>query len=57
MVSINLHHITLYNYDVILCTGEMLDHEPVGFEVNREDIGGEKIKVLYSRQNDKFLQM
>ena len=35
----------------------MLDNEPVGFEVNRDDTGGEKVRVLYSRQNDKYFQL
>ena len=38
----------------------MLDMEPIGFEVNRDgdDIAnGEKLRVLYSRTNDKFFQL
>ena len=35
----------------------MLDCEPVGFEVTREEIGGERTKVLYSRHNDKYFQL
>lgn len=36
----------------------MLDIEPIGFEVNRDrDYDGEKLRVLYSRPNDKFLQL
>ena len=34
----------------------MIDMQPFGFEVNRDN-DGEKLKVLYSRQNDKFFQL
>ena len=34
----------------------MLDSEPIGFEVNR-DSDGEKLRVLYSKTNDKFFQL
>ena len=36
--------------------GQMIDMQPFGFEVNRDN-DGEKLKVLYSRQNDKFFQL
>ena len=45
---------------ITLSVGEMLDIEPIGFEVNRDgdDIAnGEKLRVLYSRTNDKFFQL
>lgn len=32
----------------------MLDSEPIGFEVMRDYDGGEKLRVLYSRQNDRY---
>ena len=38
----------------------MLDIEPIGFEVNRDGedvVNGEKLRVLYSRTNDKFFQL
>ena len=40
--------------------GQMLDIEPIGFEVNRDGedvVNGEKLRVLYSRTNDKFFQL
>ena len=45
---------------IVLNIGQMLDMEPIGFEVNRDgdDIAnGEKLRVLYSRTNDKFFQL
>ena len=35
----------------------MLDPEPFGFEVERDGDGGEKLRVLYSRPNDRFFQL
>ena len=47
-------------YSLFANVGQMLDIEPIGFEVNRdgEDVlNGEKLRVLYSRTNDKFFQL
>ena len=41
----------------VLNVGAMLDPEPFGFEVNRDGNDGEKLKVLYSRSNDRFFQL
>ena len=37
----------------------MVDAEPIGFEVSRdgENDSGEKLRVLYSRPNDRFFQL
>ena len=35
----------------------MIDDEPLGFEVIRDRPDGEKLRVLYSKQNDKFFQL
>ena len=35
----------------------MIDIEPIGFEVNRDGSDGEKLRVLYSKPNDKFFQL
>ena len=35
-------------------SGQMIDIEPIGFEVTRDGNDGEKIRVLYSKPNDKF---
>jgi len=35
-------------------SGQMIDIEPIGFEVTRDSNDGEKIRVLYSRPNDRF---
>ena len=32
----------------------MIDIQPLGFEVIRDKPDGEKIRVLYSRSNDRF---
>ena len=45
---------------ITLSVGQMLDIEPIGFEVNRDGedvVNGEKLRVLYSRTNDKFFQL
>ena len=35
----------------------MLDIEPIGFEVQRDGDDGEKLRVLYSKPNDRFFQL
>ena len=45
---------------LFICHGQMLDIEPVGFEVSRDSdlvANGEMLRVLYSRTNDKFFQL
>jgi hypothetical protein len=42
---------------LFLIPGQMIDIEPIGFEVNRDGNDGEKLRVLYSRPNDKFFQL
>jgi len=42
---------------LFLVSGQMIDIEPIGFEVNRDGNDGEKLRVLYSRPNDKFFQL
>lgn len=37
--------------------GQMLDADPIGFEVNRDGENGERLRVLYSRPNDRFFQL
>lgn len=36
---------------------KMLDIEPIGFEVQRDGDDGEKLRVLYSKPNDRFFQL
>ena len=35
----------------------MTDSEPIGFEVDRDNGNGERLRVLYSRPNDRFFQL
>ena len=34
-----------------------MDTAPIGFEVCRDGEDGERLRVLYSRPNDKFFQL
>ena len=35
----------------------MVDTEPIGFEVSRDGEDGERLRILYSRPNDRFFQL